>query len=361
MTRPDSSLAERRRILQLETLYDLALALHAQRAEQELVDELLQRVCAGARPGGGGGGDPRRLRRAARRRQRRLDDGPARPATRSSPRRSGASCSTEGRMLARATRRARRPRTTSSCWPTPLAYRGVYPRLPRGARQGGARRRRLLLHGRRPALPRLGRGARRRRARQRPPGRAAGDPARAPGGGEQGPQGAAGRRGRRAAHRRPRAADAAGARDASSGWRRAASTCWCAARAAPARSWSRSSSTCSPGATGSLIALNCAALPESLLESELFGIEGGVATGVQARPGQVRAGRRRHAASSTRSATCSRRLQVQAPARPPGARGGARRRPAADPGRRPAGRRHPPGPGEPGRRRGGSARTSTTG
>ena len=40
------TLAEKRRILQLETLYDLALALSAQRAEQELVDELLGRVCA---------------------------------------------------------------------------------------------------------------------------------------------------------------------------------------------------------------------------------------------------------------------------------------------------------------------------
>src|ERR1700730_17286615 len=40
------SLIEKRRILQLETLYDLALALQAQRAEQELVDELLGRVCA---------------------------------------------------------------------------------------------------------------------------------------------------------------------------------------------------------------------------------------------------------------------------------------------------------------------------
>jgi transcriptional regulator with PAS, ATPase and Fis domain len=40
------------------------------------------------------------------------------------------------------------------------------------------------------------------------------------------------------------------------------------------------------GREGALIALNCAALPESLLESELFGIEGGVATGVQARPGK---------------------------------------------------------------------------
>jgi transcriptional regulator with GAF, ATPase, and Fis domain len=40
-----TSFAEKRRILQLETLYDLALALHAERGERELVDELLQRVC----------------------------------------------------------------------------------------------------------------------------------------------------------------------------------------------------------------------------------------------------------------------------------------------------------------------------
>ena len=38
--------AEKRRILQLETLYDLALALHADRSEVELVEELLQQVCA---------------------------------------------------------------------------------------------------------------------------------------------------------------------------------------------------------------------------------------------------------------------------------------------------------------------------
>ena len=41
-----ASFADRRRLLQLETLYDLALKLHAERQEQELVDELLARVCA---------------------------------------------------------------------------------------------------------------------------------------------------------------------------------------------------------------------------------------------------------------------------------------------------------------------------
>jgi Nif-specific regulatory protein len=44
---------------------------------------------------------------------------------------------------------------------------------------------------------------------------------------------------------------------------------------------------CSPRRDRHMMTLNCAALPESLLESELFGIESGVATGVTGRQGKI--------------------------------------------------------------------------
>ncbi|MBZ5726071.1 MAG: sigma-54-dependent Fis family transcriptional regulator [Acidobacteriia bacterium] len=43
----------------------------------------------------------------------------------------------------------------------------------------------------------------------------------------------------------------------------------------------------SPRARRGFVALNCAALPDTLVESELFGIEKGVATGVQSRVGHI--------------------------------------------------------------------------
>jgi transcriptional regulator with PAS, ATPase and Fis domain len=43
----------------------------------------------------------------------------------------------------------------------------------------------------------------------------------------------------------------------------------------------------SPRADGPLVVVNCPGLSESLVESELFGVEGGVATGVTPRPGKL--------------------------------------------------------------------------
>ncbi len=85
------------------------------------------------------------------------------------------------------------------------------------------------------------------------------------------------------------------------------------------------------------VAINCAALPETLLESELFGIERGVATGVEARSGKFET-----AQGGTlfldEIGDMPPSLAGQAAARPPGARDRAGRRPAPRSDRRPRAR-----------------------
>ena len=283
MPDPRPNIAEKRRILQLETLYDLALTLHGQRAEQELVDELLERVCAVLDPAAAVAvtrdpyGGPRGVATVGW-----LESPPSGTSLLSSP--LWRELLTEGRLLARA-RGELAGRAYGELLATPLAYRGVYlgyvavlDKEVRGDSDSSftADDRRFLdsvaaLAG--VALDSARQVERLETQRERLAeenkalkGRLADEIA-----GQRIVATAPAMRQvldmvERVA---PRSVNVLVRGESGTGKELVAKLLHLLSRR-----------------EGSLIALNIAALPESLLESELFGIEGGVATGVQARPGK---------------------------------------------------------------------------
>ena len=283
VARNDALIAEKRRILQLETLYDLAIELHAQRPEQELVDELLQRVCAVLDPAAAVAvtrdayGGARGVATVGW-----LDDLPAGDALLAAP--IWRELLTEGRTLARAQGELA-GRRYEQLLAAPLAYRGVFlgyiavldkevrgdanPAFPpedrrfldsvaalAGAALDAARQVERL-ETQRERLEEENKALKGRLAQEvagqrivahAPPMRRVLDVVE------------------RVA---PRGVNVLVRGESGTGKELVAKLLHHLA-----------------GREGALIAVNCAALPESLLESELFGIEGGVATGVQARPGK---------------------------------------------------------------------------
>src|SRR3954451_23475808 len=284
MARHDALLAEKRRILQLETLYDLAIALHAQRPEQELVDELLQRVCAVLDPGAAVAvsrdayGGARGVASVGW-----LDDLPTGDALLAGP--IWRELLNEGRTPGRAGGElAGRP--YEQLLAAPLAYRGVFlgyvavlDKEVRGEDPDPSFTpddRRFLdsvsaLAGAALDAARQVERLETQRERLEEENKALkGRFAEEVGGRKIVAHAPGMRRVLEVVERvAPRGVNVLVRGESGTG------------KELVAKLLHRLS-----GREGALIAVNCAALPESLLESELFGIEGGVATGVQARPGK---------------------------------------------------------------------------
>ncbi|HEX2254294.1 MAG TPA: sigma 54-interacting transcriptional regulator [Thermoanaerobaculia bacterium] len=279
-----TSLAEKRRILQLETLHDLALALHADRPEQELVDELLQRVVPALDPAAAVAvtrdayGAPRAVATVGW-----AEAPPSGQVLLAAP--LWQELLTEGRLLARH-RGSFAGRPYDELVAAPFAYRGVFlgylALIDKEVRGGGegpsftAEDRRFLdsvaaLGG--VALDSLRHLERLETQRERLEeenkalrGTLAGEVA----GQRIVAQAPEMRRVLEIVERvAPRGVSVLVRGESGTGKELVAKLLHLRSRR-----------------DGPLVALNCAALPESLLESELFGIEGGVATGVQARSGK---------------------------------------------------------------------------
>ncbi len=283
MDRPTSSFAEKRRILRLETLYDLALALHAHRPEQELADELLGRLCAVLDPAAGVAltRDAAGVRAAAS--VGWQGGAPSAEELAEAPLwrellAAGQPVSRRDGVLAR--------RPYRELLATPLARRGVYlgylavlDREARGGEEAGfsADDRRFLESVAALAAVAL-EGARQvedleaQRERLQEENKAL-----------------KGRLADRVGGRRL-VADAPGMRRALEMIERVAPrsvSVVIRGESGTGKELVAKLLHLLSGRSGPLVAVNCGALPESLLESELFGIEGGVATGVEARRGKL--------------------------------------------------------------------------
>jgi transcriptional regulator with PAS, ATPase and Fis domain len=283
MARHDALLAEKRRVLQLETLYDLAIALHAQRPEQELVDELLLRVAAALDPAAAVAvtrdayGGARGVATVGW-----IEDAPTGDALLAAP--IWRELLAEGHTLARANGELA-GRTYEQLLAAPLAYRGVFlgyiallDKEVRGDTDHSftADDRRFLDSV--ASLAGVSLDAARQVERLETQRERLEEENKALKG--QLAQEVAGRR--IVAYAPPmrrvlEVAERVAPRGVNVLVRGESGT----GKELVAKLLHHLS-----GREGALIAVNCAALPESLLESELFGIEGGVATGVQARPGK---------------------------------------------------------------------------